>query len=198
MNIGVLAFQGGVIEHINHIKKLGHNPIEVKSPEDLSNIDGIILPGGESTTMGKLLKITGVYDPLKEKILNGLPTWGTCAGMILLAKNIVNDDTTHLGVMDISVKRNAYGTQIDSFSKKAVIDSISKEPIEMVFIRAPYIEEISENVEPLIYVDENLVAAKQENILVTSFHPELTDNTTMLKYFIDTMIINNKNKLCTK
>ena len=198
MNIGVLAFQGGVIEHINHIKKLGHNPIEVKSPEDLSNIDGIILPGGESTTMGKLLKITGVYGPLKEKILNGLPTWGTCAGMILLAKNIVNDDTTHLGVMDISVKRNAYGTQIDSFSKKAVIDSISTEPIEMVFIRSPYIEEISENVEPLIYVDENLVAAKQENILVTSFHPELTDNTTMLKYFIDTMIINNKNKLCTK
>lgn len=191
MNIGVLAFQGGVIEHINHIEKLGHNAIQVKSVEDLLNIDGIILPGGESTTIGKLLKITGVYEALKEKILNGLPTWGTCAGMILLAKKIVNDDITHLGVMDISVKRNAYGTQIDSFSKTSIIDTISKDPIEMVFIRAPYIEEISENVEPLIYVNENLVAAKQNNILVTSFHPELTDNTTMLKYFIDTMLINN-------
>ena len=191
MNIGVLAFQGGVIEHINHIEKLGHNAIQVKSVEDLLNIDGIILPGGESTTIGKLLKITGVYEALKEKILNGLPTWGTCAGMILLAKKIVNDDITHLGVMDISVKRNAYGTQIDSFSKTSIIDTISKDPIEMVFIRAPYIEEISENVEPLIYVNENLVAAKQNNILVTSFHPELTDNTTMLKYFIDTMLLDN-------
>ena len=191
MNIGVLAFQGGVIEHINHIEKLGHNAIQVKSVEDLLNIDGIILPGGESTTIGKLLKITGVYEALKEKILNGLPTWGTCAGMILLAKKIVNHDITHLAVMDISVKRNAYGTQIDRFSKTSIIDTISKDPIEMVFIRAPYIEELSENVEPLIYVNENLVAAKQNNILVTSFHPELTDNTTMLKYFIDTMLLDN-------
>lgn len=185
MNIGVLSFQGGVIEHINHIKKLGHTPVEVKKIEDLNNIDAIILPGGESTTIGKLLRITGVGKVLKEKILNGLPTWGTCAGMILLAKNIVNDNTTHLGVMDISVRRNAYGTQIDSFNKTAVIETISKNPIEMVFIRAPFIEEISNDVEPLIYIDGNLVAAKQKNILVTSFHPELTDNTTMLEYFIN-------------
>lgn len=184
MNIGVLSLQGGVIEHINQINKLGHNAIEVRKEEDLENIDAIILPGGESTTIGKLLKITGLGEVLKEKIQNGLPTWGTCAGLILLAKKIVGETDSHLGLMDISVRRNAYGTQIDSFTTKIVEPKISKNPIELVFIRAPYIEEISPNVEPLITVEGNLVAAKQDNILVSSFHPELTEDTTFLKYFI--------------
>lgn len=185
MIIGVLSLQGDVIEHINHIKKLGHTAIEVKTKEDIDAIDALILPGGESTTIGRLLRVTGLRDYLKEKILNGLPVWGTCAGLILLAKNIEGQDSNYLGVMDITVKRNAYGSQLDSFKTKEIVENISKDPIDMVFIRAPYINEFSEGVQPLIYVDGNLVAAKENNILVTSFHPELTDNTTFLNYFIN-------------
>lgn len=184
MNIGVLALQGDVIEHVRHIEKLGHNAILVKTKNDLNDIQALIIPGGESTTIGRLLRVTGLKEILKEKILNGLPTWGTCAGMILLAKNIVNDDIVHLGVMDISVKRNAYGTQIDSFNITKTIDEISNIPIEMVFIRAPFIVETSNNVNPLISVNDNIVAARQDNILVTSFHPELTDQTIVLEYFL--------------
>lgn len=185
MNIGVLAFQGGVIEHINQIKSLGHNGIEIRTKEELNNIDAIILPGGESTTIGKLLKVTGLMEPLREKILNGLPTWGTCAGMILLAKEIENEDTKHLGVMDIKVRRNAFGAQIDSFKTKSIIDKVSENEIELVFIRAPYILEAADNVDVLCKIDNNIVAVKQNNILATSFHPELTDDTTVMKYFIE-------------
>lgn len=185
MNIGVLAFQGGVIEHINQIKSLGHNGIEIRKKEELNNIDAIILPGGESTTIGKLLKVTGLMEPLREKILSGLPTWGTCAGMILLAKEIENEDTKHLGVMDIKVRRNAFGTQIDSFKTKSVINKVSEKEIELVFIRAPYILEAEDNVQVLCKIDNNIVAVKQDNILATSFHPELTDDTTVMKYFIE-------------
>ena len=137
MKIGVLAFQGGVIEHINQIKALGHNAIEVKKEEDLEGLDGIILPGGESTTMGKLLRITNLLEPLRKKIEEGLPTFGTCAGMILLAKE-VEGENSHLHLMDIKVKRNAFGRQLDSFSEKHIVKGIDKE-IELVFIRAPYL-----------------------------------------------------------
>lgn len=185
MVVGVLALQGDVIEHINHIKKIDHIPYEVKTNEDLEHIDALILPGGESTTMGRLLRITGLGPIIREKIQNGLPVWGTCAGMILLAKDIEDEEITHLGVMDIKVKRNAYGTQLDSFNIKQVEEKISTTPIDMPFIRAPYIIDFGREVEPLIYVDGNLVAARQKNILVTSFHPELTDNTVMLEYFLN-------------
>jgi 5'-phosphate synthase pdxT subunit len=185
MVVGVLALQGDVIEHINYIKKENHIPFEVKTKEDLEHVDALILPGGESTTIGRLLRITGLGPIIKEKIQNGLPVWGTCAGMILLAKDIENEKTAHLGVMDIKVKRNAYGTQIDSFTISKVEEKISKNPIEMPFIRAPYIVDIGNKVEPLIYVNGDLVAARQKNILVTSFHPELTDNTEMLNYFLN-------------
>ncbi|PRR80196.1 pyridoxal 5'-phosphate synthase glutaminase subunit PdxT [Clostridium vincentii] len=185
MIIGVLSLQGDVIEHINHIKKTGYIGVEVKTKQDIDAIDALILPGGESTAIGRLLRITELEDYLKQKIINGLPVWGTCAGMILLAKNIDGEDKVHLGIMNIKVKRNAYGTQLDSFIIQRTIENISKNPIDMIFIRAPYIEEFSETVTPLIYVDGNLVAAKENNILVTSFHPELTDNTTFLNYFIN-------------
>lgn len=184
MKIGVLSFQGGVIEHLNQIKSLGHIGVEVKKEEDLSDIDGIILPGGESTTMGKLLKITGLIAPLKEKIKNGLPTWGTCAGMILLANEIEDQESKHLQLMDIKVKRNAFGTQIDSFRTYKIIPEISQEKVELVFIRAPYITELKENVKILCEVDNKIVAAKQDNIIVTSFHPELTDDLRFMDYFI--------------
>ncbi len=184
MKIGVLSFQGGVIEHLNQIKSLGHIGVEVKKEEDLSDIDGIILPGGESTTIGKLLRITGLITPLKEKIKNGLPTWGTCAGMILLANEIEGQESKHLQLMDIKVKRNAFGTQIDSFKTCKIIPEISQEKLELVFIRAPYITELKENVKILCEVDNKIVAAKQDNIIVTSFHPELTDDLRFMNYFI--------------
>lgn len=185
MNIGVLALQGGVIEHIDAINKLGLNGIEVKSQEDLNNIDSIILPGGESTTMGNLLNVTGLMEPLKEKIQKGLPTWGTCAGMILLAKELDNDSRHHLQVMNIKVKRNAFGSQIDSFKRNTVIPAVSEQSIELVFIRAPYITEAGNNVEILSKLDGHIIAARQNNMIATSFHPELTEDTTFLKYFIN-------------
>lgn len=185
MKIGVLALQGGVIEHISHLKALNCQTVEVRKPEELNGLDGIILPGGESTTIGKLMRKAGIFNKLKEKILNGFPAWGTCAGMILLAKKIENDDTIHLQVMDINVKRNAYGSQGDSFLAQGKIDEVSNEEIPLVFIRAPYITKTGDNVQILCKVNENIVAAKQGNILVTSFHPELTDNLEVHKYFIN-------------
>ena len=184
MKIGILSFQGGVIEHIKHIKALNSSAVEIKNPDQLDDIDGIILPGGESTTIGKLLKDTNMMIPLREKILNGLPVWGTCAGMILLAKNIENDEKAHMQVMDITVKRNAYGSQINSFLTYKKIDGICSEKIPLVFIRAPYITEIGSDVNVLCRVDDNIVAVRQKNMLATSFHPELTDNFQFHKYFI--------------
>ncbi len=184
MKVGVLAFQGGVIEHLNQIKSLGHIGVQVKKEKDLNDIDAIILPGGESTTIGKLLKITGLIEPLKQKIKNGLPTWGTCAGMILLANEIEGQELRHLEIMDIKVRRNAFGTQIDSFKTETIIEEVSYEKMELIFIRAPYITEVKENVEILCEVENKIVAAKQDNIIATSFHPELTNDLRFLKYFL--------------
>jgi len=184
MKVGVLSFQGGVIEHLNQIELLGNIGVEVKKEKDLKDIDAIILPGGESTTIGNLLNITGLIEPLKEKIKNGLPTWGTCAGMILLANEIEGQESKYLKVMDIKVKRNAFGTQIDSFKTYKLIDKVSYEKMELVFIRAPYITDLKENVKILCEVDNKIVAAKQDNIIVTSFHPELTDDLRFLDYFL--------------
>lgn len=182
--VGVLSFQGGVLEHLSQIEALGHEAIQIKKKEDLKNLDAIILPGGESTTMGKLLDVTGLKEPLKEKIKSGIPTWGTCAGMILLAKEIENDTRRHLSLMDIKVRRNAFGTQIDSFKTKKVIKKVSENPLELVFIRAPFITEVKDNVKVLCEVNDNIVAVRQDNMIATSFHPELTDDLTFLKYFL--------------
>lgn len=188
MKIAVLALQGGVEEHINHLKSLGCEAIKVRKVEELDNLDGIILPGGESTTIGKLLKKTGILEKLKEKILNRFPVWGTCAGMILLSKNIENDEDRHLQTMDITVKRNAYGSQIDSFIVEQKIEEVSTAPIPLVFIRAPYITKVASNVEVICKVNDNIVAARQDNMLVTSFHPELTENLEMHRYFINNIV----------
>lgn len=188
MKIGVLSLQGGVIEHLNHINELGYTGVEVRKEEDLNDIDAIILPGGESTTIGKLLKVTGLMKPLKEKIESGLPTWGTCAGMILLANEIEGQEEKYLAVMDIKVERNAFGTQIDSFKINKVIKEVSEKNMELVFIRAPYITKTKETVEILCEVDNKIVAAKQRNIIVTSFHPELTNDLSFLSYFLKRII----------
>lgn len=191
MVIGVLAMQGAYEEHINILQDLDVSPVEIRNKNDLQNIDGIIIPGGESTTMGKLIRTLDIYNDLKEKIESGMPVWGTCAGMILLAKSICNDDTVHLGTMDIEVKRNAYGRQLGSFNTKSKVKDIG-EDIKMVFIRAPYIENIDDNVEVLSIVDNNIVAAKENNMLVTSFHPELTSDYRVHKYFLKMVEENNK------
>lgn len=192
--IGVLALQGGVSEHVSHIEALGYKAILVKNPLDLSLIDGLIIPGGESTTISKLLKLTNIDDQILNKAKDGLPIWGTCAGMILLSKEIENDETRHLPLLDIRVKRNAYGRQIDSFVTEHFIKCIdSSKKFPMVFIRAPYVSKIlSHKVESLASIDSNIVAVREGNILATSFHPELTSDLRFHKYFIDICI---KNKL---
>ncbi len=177
VKIGVLAIQGSVIEHIEALKNLDIEVTEVRHPEDLAGIQGIILPGGESTTQSKLMKRYKLFAPLKEKISQGLSVWGTCAGAILLSKN----DPNAMQLMDIESDRNAYGTQIDSFTAK--IDFNGKE-VEAVFIRAPKLKALDDNVEILATHNDEHIALKQENMLATSFHPELTDDTTFHEYFI--------------
>lgn len=190
MVVGVLALQGAFLEHEKMLEKLNVDFIEIRKKEDLKiHIDGLILPGGESTAIGKLLKDLDIYEDLKLMIQQGLPTFGTCAGMILLAKKLYNDDTVHLGLMDIEVKRNAYGRQLGSFVVNQDFQNMGIIP--MVFIRAPYIQSVKENVEVLCVVNDNIVGARQDNMLVTSFHPELTSSTKVHEYFIN--MIKEKN-----
>lgn len=191
IKVGVLDLQGSVTEHIKILEKIDDiEAVRVKYKEDLDNVQGIILPGGESTTLGKLLKEFHIYDVLKEKIEKGLPAWGTCAGMILLAKDIEGQEEKYLKTIDIKVKRNAYGSQLNSFSTEEVIEEVDKEPIELVFIRAPYITTVGSNVAILKKVKGDIVAAKEKNVLVTSFHPELTEDVRFHKYFIEKFIKN--------
>ena len=186
IRIGVLGFQGSVYEHVKSLHQIdGVLPIVVKTENDLSQVDGIILPGGESTTIGKLLRDFGLLDVLKNKIEAGLPVWGTCAGMILLAKQIMNQDDIYLGVMNITVRRNAYGGQLESFITRGIIEEVSSNPLPMVFIRAPWIEDCGENVHVLAKVNEKIVAAKKDNIIVTSFHPEMTNDLSFHRYFVN-------------
>lgn len=189
MKIGVLAMQGAYAEHISILKSLEVHTVEIRNKEDLKEIDGLIIPGGESTTMGKLIRALDIYEDLKEKIESGLPVWGTCAGMILLAKSIYEDDTKHLATMDIEVRRNAYGRQLGSFGTKSFVKGIG-EDVEMIFIRAPYIESVGKKVEVLSVIDGNIVAAKENNMLVTSFHTELTEDNRVHKYFVN-LVKNN-------
>lgn len=185
MLIGVLALQGAFREHMKCLEKIGVQGKLIKSNKDLEGIDGIILPGGESTAIGKMLIDFNMKENLSNKIKNGLPAWGTCAGMILLAKKINGEDKAYLKVMDIDVKRNAYGRQLGSFSTKKVLPEISAAPIELVFIRAPYINSAGNNVEVLCEIDGNIVAARQINILATSFHPELSADLSFHRYFVE-------------
>lgn len=182
--LGVLALQGSVVEHIKALSRIqGVTACEVRTLEELESVDGIIIPGGESTTMGKLLRDFQLLEPLKVRINQGMPVWGTCAGLILLANKISGDDIVHLGVMDIQVRRNAYGSQLESFITEKVIPSVSKESIKLVFIRAPWVEEVGDKVEILSQYEDKIIAVRQGNILGTSFHPELTENLEFHKYF---------------
>ena len=183
MKIGVLALQGGFQEHIHALRKLDIDALEIKTLQDFSDgIDGMILPGGESTAISCLLHETGLFHPLKERINQGLPVFGTCAGMILLAFGIQDDPVSHLQCMPITVKRNAYGRQLGSFHTNALFEGIGQIP--MTFIRAPYIASFEEEVHILAEVNGIGVAAESRNILATSFHPELTDDLRVHQYFL--------------
>lgn len=186
LKVGVLGLQGSIQEHMASLSKIdGVEPCLVKTKEDLKRIDGIILPGGESTTIGKLLRDFDLLNLLRERINSGMPVWGTCAGMILLAKDIVGQQDKYLQVMDIKVRRNAYGSQLDSFITKVKIDEVSNKEISLVFIRAPWIEEVGEDVKILAEVDSHIVAARSKNMIATSFHPELTQDISFHRYFVD-------------
>jgi len=185
MKIGVLALQGAFIEHIKMLRQLNIETVEVRLPKHLDGIDGLIIPGGESTTIGKLAHDYGLIAPLRD-FVKTKPTWGTCAGMIFLANNIGIDEQPILGAMDIQVNRNAFGRQIDSFETKIQIDGLAGEPFHAVFIRAPIVTQIDESVTVLSKLDDGrIVAVKQNHLLATSFHPELTDDLRLHAYFCD-------------
>lgn len=184
--IGILGMQGAIVEHQEILLQIPHTKTRiVKTAKDLDCIDGLILPGGESTAIGKLLDYFSLKEILRQKIISGLPVFGTCAGLILLAKNIENQTNTHLATMDITVKRNGYGSQLDSFSTNLLIPTIDKNmPIPLVFIRAPYITKTGKDVQILATLDNKIIAARQKNMLVSSFHPELTNDLRFHQYLL--------------
>ncbi|MFA5471134.1 MAG: pyridoxal 5'-phosphate synthase glutaminase subunit PdxT [Acholeplasmataceae bacterium] len=189
MNIGILALQGAFIEHQHKLDHLKINSFFIRNKHDLEKQkDGLIMPGGESTAMYKLLVELEMFDELKKQIAQGLPVFGTCAGLILLANKITSQEQGFLKVMDVTVTRNAYGRQLSSFITHDLFNQIR---IPMTFIRAPYIEQTGPDVEILSVVNHKIVAAREKNMLGTAFHPELTNDLTVHKYFIE-MIKNKK------
>lgn len=183
MKIGVLALQGAFAEHRKMLEKCGAEVFEIRQLCDIEqSFDGIILPGGESTVMGKLLLELDLMKPVRERILGGMPVMGTCAGLILLAEHILEDETVHIGTMGITAKRNAYGRQLGSFRTFADFKGIGEIP--MTFIRAPFIESVS-SAEVLAEVDGKIVAARENNQLALAFHPELEETCEIHEYFLD-------------
>ncbi|WP_292598373.1 pyridoxal 5'-phosphate synthase glutaminase subunit PdxT [Mesotoga sp. UBA6090] len=185
MKIGVLGIQGAIQEHLSILRKTGVEPSWVKNRKELDSVEALVMPGGESTTMIKLLKRFEMWEILRNRIEDGMPVLATCAGMILLSRkieNVLNQDS--LGVLDISVKRNGYGRQINSFEVDLQIDEIGPEPFRAVFIRAPKIESISGEVRVLTSYDGSPVLVRQGNVLAASFHPELTGDLRIHRYFL--------------
>lgn len=182
MKIGVLALQGAFIEHENMLTDIGTVCTEVRQVSDLQGLDGIVLPGGESTVQGQLLQKSGLLAPLRDLIAGGLPTLATCAGLILLVQKIKDSPVTHLGTLPVTIKRNAYGRQLSSFVTEEPVKGIGN--FSMVFIRAPYIEHADMDVEILAKVDGKIVAVKYGNQIGLSFHPELSGNSKIHKWFL--------------
>ena len=183
MKIGVLALQGAFIEHNKMLARLGVTAVEVRLPHQLAELDGLIIPGGESTTIGKLASAYGLIEPLRE-FAAAKPTWGTCAGMIFLAKDIGIEQQPILGAMDITVDRNAFGRQINSFETDLAIAEIGDQPFHAVFIRAPIVTAVEAPVDVLARLDDGrIVAVRQGHLLATAFHPELTDDLRLHGYF---------------
>jgi 5'-phosphate synthase pdxT subunit len=186
MKIGVLASQGAFAEHILALNKLDIEAVPVRLPGELKRVDGLIIPGGESTTISRLMSSYNLMQEIASLTKDGMPLWGTCAGMILMAKQISGNTTKSLGLMDIRVKRNAFGRQVDSFETELKIPVLGEVPFPAVFIRAPIIENCEKGVEVLARLDNNtIVAARQGKMLATAFHPELTNDLRFHQYFLD-------------
>lgn len=191
--IGVLALQGDVREHLRALTACGADVRPVRRPEDLNGLDGIVLPGGESTTIDKLSRIFGLRGPLIKALEAGLPAYGSCAGMILLATNVLDGtkDQQTFGALDITVRRNAFGRQVESFETDVDLDGIGGGPMHAVFIRAPWVESIANGVEVLGAVvppgiaESKIIAVRHQNVLATSFHPEVTNDLRIHRYFVD-------------
>jgi 5'-phosphate synthase pdxT subunit len=188
MKIGVLALQGAFIEHEQVLKRLGAEAIEVRLPQDLDGCDGVIIPGGESTTIGKLAVHYRLMEPLRDMGHAGKAMWGTCAGLIFMAKDVGRNQPL-LGLMDVKVQRNAFGRQVDSFEAELTPQGVNGDrPFHAIFIRAPLIEAVGDGVEVLAQVEKDeqavIVAARQGNLLVTSFHPELSNDDRFHRYFL--------------
>lgn len=184
MKIGVLALQGAVREHCNSLKECGVEPLEIRYKEQLQEVKGLIIPGGESTTVGKLLVRYEMLGLLTDMGRDGFPIFGTCTGLILLAKEINGSDQPRLGLMDITVERNAFGRQIASFEAELDIAEIGPPPFRAVFIRAPYVTKIGENVKVLAQMDKKILLAQQGSLMAAAFHPELTTDLRIHQYFL--------------
>ena len=192
--IGVLALQGDVREHLAALSDSGADAVGVRRPEELDKVDGIVIPGGESTTMSRLLQVFELLEPLRERLRSGLPAYGSCAGMILLASEVLDTrpDAEHLGAIDMTVRRNAFGRQVDSFESDLEFDGIVGDPVRAVFIRAPWVERVGPGVEVLAQVPAaageaagRIVAVRQGSVIATSFHPEVTGDRRVHELFVD-------------
>jgi len=186
MRVGVLALQGTFTEHIDSLRQLSVEAPPIRLPHELDTLDGLVIPGGESTTMLRLMESFGLIQPIREMARNGLPIWGTCAGMVLLVKDVSNYETETLALMDAKVKRNAFGSQVDSFEADLDIPLVGEEPYHAIFIRAPIIEEAKPGVEILSHLPSGtVVAIRQNQLLACAFHPEFTDDLRFHSYFLN-------------
>jgi len=184
--IGVLALQGDFAEHVSVLRRLGSEAQEVRRPEELSGLDGLIIPGGESTTISRLMTEYDLAQPLRRLAQDSFPVWGTCAGMIVLARRATDLEWPTLAALDITVQRNAFGRQVDSFETDLSVPALGAAPFHAVFIRAPTVEEVGEDVEVLAALEDGrVVAVRQRNALATAFHPELTDDDRFHSYFLE-------------
>lgn len=190
MKVGVLALQGAFREHIMTFEALGVSGVAVRLPEQLGELSGLVIPGGESTAIGKLMRTYGFYDAIRQQHGAGMAVWGTCAGAILMAKNVLDalPDQETLGLMDIEIRRNAYGRQVDSFEADLDVKGVDDGPFRGVFIRAPWIESVTDGAESLARHDGHIVAARQGDLLATTFHPELTGDPRIHRYFLESVI----------
>ena len=192
--IGVLALQGDVREHLAALDDSGADAVGIRRPEELDKVDGIVIPGGESTTMSRLLQVFELLEPLRDRLRGGLPAYGSCAGMILLASEVLDTrpDAEHLGAIDMTVRRNAFGRQVDSFESDLEFEGIVGDPMRAVFIRAPWVERVGPGVEVLAQVPAaageaagRIVAVRQGSVIATSFHPEVTGDRRVHEMFVD-------------